>query len=231
MTGNGNAMLHADDGAIIQWIDGALSREERAALDSHFADCAECAARRAAIVRRGQRLSALLRQSDLPVPVAALRVTLARRRQGLPVQWKVAAALALALAGAVAVPQVRAWIVDVARAVWGPRPATPQIGAVSFVPEGTVLTIRTPARAGGRLMLEVVVGDRVSAVGAGGRPLPGLTVLPDEVRIGDAGDSAAVYTVRIPARLLSVRVIVGNATAQVFRPSSVGERREFILAP
>jgi anti-sigma factor RsiW len=239
MTGDGNAMQHADDGAIVQWIDGALSREERAALDTHFADCTECARRRATIVRRAQRLNGLLQQSDLPVPAPALRITLAQRGRRIPVQWGVAAVLVLALAGVVAVPEVRAWIIEVARAAWsratGDIPATtnaaPQAGAVSFVPESATLTIRAPAQPGARLAVEVVVGDRVSAVGAGGRPLPGLTVLPDEVRLGDTGDSAAVYTVWVPVRLQAVRVIVGDGVAQVFRPSVVGERREFTLSP
>src|SRR6267378_2321383 len=152
MTGDGNAMLHTDDGAIVQWIDGALSRDERAALDTHFADCAECASRRAVIARRGQRLGKHLRETDLPVPAPALRVTLdSRTRKGIPVQWKIAAVLVLALAGAVAVPEVRAWILAWTRTIGGrnavpAQGAPPHAGAVSFVPEGPMLTIRVPPR-------------------------------------------------------------------------------------
>lgn len=249
MTGERDALLHADDADIVRWIDGALPNEERAVLEAHLKGCAECSTRQAAVVRRAGRMSELLRALDRSAPATPLRLTVAPHPASLPVRagrlpgyWRVAAVLALALAGAAAVPPVRAWIVEVAKAVWaratgstvrserGPAdPAAAQTGAVAFVPIGPVLTIRLPARRNATLTVEVVGGEQVSALGAAHRP-PRLLVFPDELRIEDE-EVAADYVVRVPVRLEAVRIVIGGGSAQIFRPSAPGERRTFSLTP
>ena len=239
MTNGMSAELHADDANLVRWMDGALADDERAALASHLAACTHCSARRAALTRAAERIGGLLRGTDVPTPTTALGITLVQRAEPWPARWRVAAVLTLALASAAAVPPVRAWIVEAAKAAWAqatgsqaPADSTAaEAGAVGFVPAGRVLTIRVPARPTGHLTVEVVGGERVSAAGTGGRHLPGLLVLPDELRIGEDGDSAADYVVRVPARLDSVRIVVGGNAERAFKPSAPGERRTFSLSP
>jgi hypothetical protein len=102
-------------------------------------------------------------------------------------------------------------------------------GAVAFTPVGTVLTIRAPARANAQLTVEVVAGDRVSAVGSQGQVLPGLLVLPDELRLEERNDAGNDYLVRVPLRLKTVRIVVGTSE-ELFHPSTIGERKSFSLA-
>lgn len=228
------AMLHPDDADLIRWMDGALAADERLGLEAHAGTCPVCAARRAVLERRAARLSALLRTTDIPAPSTPLRVTIATRAPGLPSWWRMAAVVALAIAGA-AVPPLRAWIAEVARTAWtvvtGSRPAeqTPRPSVVAFVPTGPTLTIRIPARPNGALTVEVVAGEQVTMVGAGGQELPGVTVFPDQMVVAEDADSAASYVIRVPARLRNVRILVGQNREEVFRPSTPGERRTFFL--
>jgi hypothetical protein len=87
-----------------------------------------------------------------------------------------------------------------------------------------------PARAGAELTVEVVEGERVSAVGSLGQPVPGLLVLPDELRIEERTDAVTNYLVRVPLGLETVRIVIGTRE-EVFHPSAAGERQSFSLAP
>ncbi len=230
MTDQNLALLHPDDADLVRRLDDELDITERPAMDAHVMACAECSARVATLERRSRRLSVLLRSADAPAPATPLRV---RVQPAVRVpRWQVAAVIALVAASAVAVPPVRAWIVAKARTAWaavagtgGAEPAAPapDAGAVGFVPVGNALTVRVPARAGGTLQIEVVKDDRVVVMGRAGRPLPGIVVLPSEVRLA-ASDSIATFDVRVPLRLETVRVIVGEQPARVYRPSVEGER-------
>ena len=227
-----NATLHPDDADMVRWIDNALPADERASFASHLAGCVRCGTRHAALARRAARVSELLRAADLPAPATRLRITIAAREEAIPRWWRMAAAIAVLIGAAAAVPPVRAWIATAARAAWelatgapAPAPVVP-VAEVGFVPAGPAVTIRVPARSTGNLTVETVAGERVTMVEAGGHDLPQVTVLPDELRIGE-GDSAARYVVRVPLTLQAVRVQVGTNAAEVFRPSVAGERRVF----
>src|SRR5687768_8879928 len=125
MTNEQNSALHADDGEIVRWIDGALGSGERAALEAHTARCPQCSARRDVFARRTRRLSEMLAAIDVQVPIGTFRLSVTSRVTSrpayvlrIPVRWRVAAVLALLLGGAAAVPPVRAWIVEIARSAW-----------------------------------------------------------------------------------------------------------------
>lgn len=103
--------LHLSDAWINEYLDGALSADQRAQAQAHLATCADCAARAAALQTLFTSLDALPDlplERDLSVPVlAALRAgarASARRPARLPLRlWTMAAlqfALAIALAGA-----------------------------------------------------------------------------------------------------------------------------------
>ncbi|MBI4420397.1 MAG: zf-HC2 domain-containing protein [Gemmatimonadetes bacterium] len=228
---------HHDDAELLRWLDGALPPDEQAAVTAHLALCADCASRRGAIARRVSRLSALLEAADWPVPKAspAWSPTFRAGRGWGP--WAVAAALTLFL-GSMAVPGVRAWIAGAARALWETtlgRPAiqetAPGVGAsgstVTFVPSGPILTIRVPTPRGGRLLIEVVDGDRVAAAGGDAEWL----VLPAELQIRNATDPLQEYHIRVPSRLNRVDVVVGDAAPRGYRPNAPGERWTVSLQP
>lgn len=223
--------LHPDDADLVRLMDGALSGADRASLDSHVTACVDCARRRAILVRRSQRVSQLLRLVDAPAPATPLRVTL-KPAGASPTWWRIAAVVTVAIAAA-AVPPVRAWIAEAARSVWAaatgttaPRPVPDRTG-VAFIPAGSVLTIRMPAQGVASITLEVVDSARVTMVEKSGRPLPRVTVLPDELRVDQGTDSTASYLVRVPIRLEAVRIVIDDRLVQVFRPSVPGERRTF----
>src|SRR5947209_881399 len=82
-----------------------------------------------------------------------------------------------------------------------------------------------------RWRIAVVEGERVTAEASRGRPVPGLLVFPNELRMGADADSVADYVVRVPVRLEVVRIVIGGAREEVFQPSAPGERRTFALRP
>ena len=251
MTENQNAVTHADQADIVRWLDGALPMEERRALEVHLASCAECAATHRTLSRRSVHTSNLLRAVDVPAPATAVRLpgeprartrTRGERWLTLPQRWRIAAGLVFALAGGAAVLPVRAWVTAFAKSAWalasgagsGHASASPHVaapGAVAFTPAGTVLTIRVPARADASLTLEVVEGDQVSAVGSQGQALPGLLVLPNELRIDDRADPMTDFLVRVPFGLKTVRIMIGATREEAFRPSAIGERKTISLTP
>lgn len=216
--------LHPDDGAIIRWMDDAMPQAERANMEHHFATCASCQLRGRTIAARTSRLSGLLRATDIPAPATGLRAIVRRRRHGSTVAWKVAATLLLVFGAASAVTPVRAWFTSVAKTIlagFGTTTGEESLeGSVSFVPTSSQVTIRVPSGAGGTLTIEIVGGDRVTAIGGSA----GVLVLPEELRFNAERPVGDNYVVRVPLRAETIRVIVGQSEAQTFKPKGVGDR-------
>ncbi len=187
--------------------------------------------------RRAQRLGALLRETDPPVPTMAFpaaRIARAARR-GPVVRWRVAAAIALLAVASVGVRPVRAWIVQVARVLWAatagaPRtadvhraPADAGPSTVTFTPAAGSFILRVQAsQTGGTLTVEATSGATASAAIAGGGAE--LVVLPDGLRIVNDAASTASYTVHLPASLARIEVGVGRAATRVLVPTGPGTR-------
>ena len=99
-------MQHPDEGVIHSWLDGALSAEESAAVESHVAGCEQCrsavAEARGFIAASSRILTAL---DDVPrgvVPVAPAR------KRDLRVFWRAAAAMLVVAGGSLVVLRERA---------------------------------------------------------------------------------------------------------------------------
>ncbi len=96
-------MKHLEEGTIHAWLDGALGADEAAAVERHFADCEDCAARvaeaRGLVAGASRILSALDDVGAEIVPSRAPEVTRMRRRPKVTrvVAWLAAAGLLLAV--------------------------------------------------------------------------------------------------------------------------------------
>ena len=188
--------------------------------------------------RRAQRLSALLREADPPVPpivFPAERIARAARRRTV-VRWRVAAAIALFAIAAVGVRPVRAWILQAARVLWSaaagtprtvPQPVVRAAGAstVTFTPASSAFVLRVAqAQSAGTLTIEATNAASASASAGGGPGSAELVVLPDGLRIVNDSASAVSYVVRLPASVARVEVGIGRASPRVLTTRGPGSR-------
>lgn len=216
---------HVEDGALVRFLDREDDAAERADVTGHLAGCDRCTARLAELTRAADAFSAALRAADVPAPA---RVRPAPR-------WGLRAAAAVLVLGGIAgaVQPVRAWILERTEALWtavtgrgasSPPPIVPvpvRSASIAFVPSGDEFTLEVTARqAGGVLRLETVAGDTATALVQGGSGAEDLVVLPSMLRIVNPSSSRASYEIRLPARLVRVRVRVGAAAPWDYRPGS-----------
>lgn len=100
-------------------------------------------------------------------------------------------------------------------------PSPLRSATVLFVPSGNEFTLEVTTRqAGGVLRLETVAGDTAVAVVQGGSGAEDLVVLPSTLRIVSPRTSSASYVIRLPARLVRVRVRVGARPPWDYRPGA-----------
>ena len=94
-------MQHLDEGTIHSWLDGALAPDEAAQVETHVAECPQCAAAvaeaRGFIAASSRILTALDNAPRGVIPVAA------PKRRVDPIVWRVAATLLVVAAGTLAV--------------------------------------------------------------------------------------------------------------------------------
>ena len=188
--------------------------------------------------RRAQRLSALRREADHPVPpivFPAERIASATRHRTI-VRWRAAAAIALFAVAVVGVRPVRAWILQAARVLWSaasgaPRTAGPPVArlpdasTVTFSPPSGVFILRVAQpQTGGTLTIETTSEASASASAGAGQGGGELVVLPDGLRIVNESASTASYVVRLPATVARIEVGVGAAAPQVLMSTGPGGR-------
>lgn len=192
---------------------------------------------------RAERLGALLRETDPPVPAIAFpaeRIARAARRHTLA-RWRLAAAIAALAVAAIGVRPVRAWIVQAARVLWSAatgaaRPGTTATNAgvatntVTFRPSPGVFALGVArSQAQGTLTVETVAGASASAAVAGGRPGAELLVLPDGLRIVNDSASSASFLVRLPAALARIEITVGGGAPRVLVPPPRGPGVRWVM--
>lgn len=191
--------------------------------------------------RRTERLGAMLRVADAPVPPLGFpgaRIALAARRRAT-VRWRAAAALAALALAAAGVRPVRAWIVEAARVLWtatvGSRPSAGRQPAdrgtrssrLVFRPAPGPFAVHVARpQAGGTLTVESAAGDSAAATvaaDAAGRAAE-LVVLPAGLRIVNDSLAETSYLLRLPATVPRIEIAVGSAAPVVLRPSAPGAR-------
>ena len=190
--------------------------------------------------RRSARLSLLLAKSDaapraMAFPEAQIARAAARRQV---MRWRIAAGLALLIAGAAGVPPVRAWIVGTVQAAWSkvtgtapapvaePAPTPPAVtmGAVSFdAPEQLVIRVLT-RQDSGTLVIEGIEGGQVRAAMNGERNAAELVVGPEGLRVMNRRAAVAGYVIGVPERVARILVRVGEERTRVYDTPSPGRR-------
>jgi hypothetical protein len=188
--------------------------------------------------RRSERLGALLRETDPPVPALAFpaeRVARAARRRTFA-RWRLVAAAAALAVAAIGVPPVRAWIAQAARGLWSavaraPRPAAVAPAAAAgpstatFTPLPGVFALRvTRWQDHGTLTVEIVTGRSASATVVGAHPVAELRVLPGGLTIVNDSASSASFVVRLPAALARIEIAVGGGAPRSLVPRGPGAR-------
>jgi len=227
---------HLEDGAIIRFIDGEASAQERTGIEMHTVDCPACATRLAELRRLSASLSAALSAADVSPPRVMYPPVVRRsRRSRIPLTAAAAAVLLVVATIAAAAPPVRAWI----RARWvelrgatsqqrGSAPPTPQNArhtTVRFVPRDAAFTIElTGPQSGGVLTVDVsedTIATAVLSDGIGGGEE--LVVMPMGLKIVNHQSTVASYVVRLPRTITEVTVHVGSGPAH--RLSRLTDRR------
>lgn len=236
---------HPPDGDLVRLVDGEDDTDD---VRDHVEACDRCRSRLRRLRRRSDGLSRLLEATDPLVRTSATgahggaddRIGADRGDDGRGdrgARWiprrrwtRIAAGVALLLAGGMAIQPVRAWVVDRARDVverlrsGGAEDggSLPDAGgtSVAFVPEESELSIHVEhAQMAGALEL-VASADRRQVEASIGRAESGgsasLEVLPSGLRIRNERSSSTSYRVIVPSSLAEVRVrIADRPTARV----------------
>ena len=217
---------HLEDGALIRFMDGEASAQERTAVETHTLDCPACATRLAELRRLSASLSAALSAADVsPHRVVYPPVSRRSRRSRIPLTAAAAAILLVVATIAAAAPPVRAWI----RARWvelrggssqqqGSAPQTlpnARHTTVRFVPRDAAFTIElTALQSGGVLTVDVSEDTIATAVWSGGSGEgEELVVMPMGLKIVNHESTVASYVVRLPRTITEVTVHVGSRPA------------------
>ena len=221
---------HIPDADLIRYLDGELTAVDKAAIDAS----PEASARLNALRRRSARMTGLLTSINPAadqVRSSADRIrpeldsAARRRRFVLSPPMKAAAAIALLLGFGLAIPPVRAMIIDWTRlaahaigigspaaepvtpsaAQPSPEPPSPSI-SLGFDVTADTFNIRH-AMTTGVLVIQRWEEPKALAEATGGGD-PSYIVQPGGVRIAGTPAAGAVYTIKLPARVKTVRIVV-----------------------
>ena len=223
---------------LVRYLDGELEAKERSALDSRLAAAPEAAARLEQLRRRSRNMSALLRSNnanaaDTRASAEAIRPRMNQQsvRLGWPPYLKAAAVVALLLTGALAVPPARAWLLarlldagaalglrpeETSTPVAAPPPAPTQGVSTTEVSYSFRVTSDTFAievsQTAGRLIVERSTNGSASAEAAGAGD-ESFMVLPRGIRIEGPATTGTVYTIKLPDRVVVVRIQRGTGVS------------------
>jgi hypothetical protein len=216
---------HVEDGDLMRLLDTECSDQEDRMLRMHLAACADCKKRHDRIARLSQRFSALLFQLEEPVPRDITPVPESRKAQTRPdvKPWwsrrvlRVAAVVALILAGAAAVTPVRAWVIDAFRSILGADASAPVQqqtpgSLVSFVPSGSEFLVEfLEQQSTGVLRVYVDTTDAASARIIGRAAGEGFLVQSAGLTIRNTSESSVSYELRLPRTCETFEVRIAGA--------------------
>jgi hypothetical protein len=226
-------LRHLETEDLVRLVDHALEPDELVTFEAHLATCADCGARSRLIQDWTGSLHSVLESTDAGVALPDRLVI--PRRAG----WRAAAVILLIASAGLAVPPLRAWIVQIGGRVWtsirhqpsvavAPRGAA-ELPRVLVRPGGTEFAIILPIDATAAVEVEVVAGDSLAVTQTAARPghAGRLVMLPNAVRLGSKSD----YLVQVPVSLRRLLLRQGDSVVRVFRPATVGDRWFVPLQP
>ncbi len=225
---------HLEDGDVIRLLDGECPPEETREFDSHLGTCDECRHKMDELTLLSRQFGSALELADEPAASGeanAPQVIGTIRPSEARVHWtrwritRAAAAIALIVA-AVAASPARAWLVerwhDLKSLVVGSPVEQPETTPVSvlpgepasvvtFTPTGSDFTLRfAHAQSGGTLYLTVEATASASAGIVDGDGTEEIVVLSDGFQIRNRATSSASYRVRLPNRLSTITLQIGD---------------------
>jgi anti-sigma factor RsiW len=229
--------MHLGDEEIGGFIEGECSPVEEARIEAHLAVCEACAESVALLRHWSNAFSAAVAPVD-PEPPALPEPTIAAgtarpisRTRWIPVYWKAAAMIAMALGLTLTAAPARAWITErwadlvafIDGAADRPAPSAPvtspvEGAVVSVVPlsDRFVLDLATePAGGAVRIHRSDVATASVQLVeGAEGHD---LVVLSGTVRVINPAGSRAEYRVVLPNTLPEFELRIAGRVARSYR--------------
>lgn len=224
------------EATLLRHLDGELEGGVAEDVRSHLEGCARCRGRLERLAARDRAVRAWLRRHDPEPPTRASRRPGAgpSRRRGAPsgeagddvpgseraswVRWAAAAAVILAVGGALAGPAL-GWILDGLRSLVGgaePRPARVAPpggapgGALAFVSAGEELRITfSSPETRGSLAIETAPDSLVTLTPPSGAVE--LAVESGRLEVRNAGAPAGAYRLAVPAWVRTLRIRVRGA--------------------
>jgi hypothetical protein len=219
-----------DDGELVRYLDGEASPDERTRIETEAASNPELAHRLAVLRHRATRLSALLEEADVAAP-DRLTPAIPLRPRPAPGPWhspwlRAAAAVLLLVSVTLAVPPLRARVIDGLQRILGrtesgttaPTPliTLPSIDTFSVgfhAPSVTFLIELQSAQAGGRLIVrvaDVTEGSVEVRARHGGEESP--FVWSEGLRINNTPASTAEYEIVLPRHVRDVTIRIPGSS-------------------
>ncbi len=225
------ADMHLTDGEIVRFLDAEADEAERGKAESHLSSCLVCRRKHADLRGWSEIVAEGLRELDrdpgvtgvTSLPTPAPHRAAPARSGGMP-SWLRVAAVVVLLAGFVATvtPDLRAWVAgqwtELVTLVAGTEepvevmelpddPGLVTSARVAFPVPADVFRIEIEGVPGAsRIMIDVHAEERAIAEVVGGTGEEELVVLPDGLRIRDAGSDEVLYRLLIPDHLQDVEI-------------------------
>src|SRR6185295_14580411 len=105
-------LRHLETEDLVRLVDHALEPDELVTFEAHLATCADCGERSRLIQDWTGSLRSVLESTDAPVALPD-RLVIPRRAT-----WRAAAVILLIASAGLAVPPLRAWIIEAGARVW-----------------------------------------------------------------------------------------------------------------
>ncbi|MGH7500601.1 MAG: hypothetical protein ACREL7_02475 [Longimicrobiales bacterium] len=227
-----------DDALLVRYIDGEASADERALVESVSAGDPTVAARLAQLEERTKAARAALAQADIAAPaaLAAFKPGAARSNIGHSMWLRAALVVGLLGAAALAVPPVRAWVLDVLQRDMSPDVSDSVPGAPVTIDSVMIFFDVPPeftieldaAQRDGQVTVRIADVDQATAELRTPGGTESFFVVPEGLRIINGDISTAEYEIVLPRSVREVRVRIPGSP-DVMYATADSETRVFEL--
>jgi hypothetical protein len=207
-----------DDAMLVRFLDNEASDDERAQVEAAAAADAGVSDRLAQLRTRSQAAAGMLAADDVPVPASLQSFDAVRARAPAPEssRWLRAAVLLAGLGlASLAVPPVRAWLLDATGLVDGERAGGAVAAAPAVAVDTVVISFDAPpeflieletAQRDGRLIVRIADVEQASAELRTSGGTESFFVIPEGIQIVNGDVSTAEYEITLPRTVRDVRI-------------------------